>query len=456
MIRGAHNLIQTIIVMTAITQPLTNPTATADPTGNTSQLSTQNRIKALEAELKNIRQLQNQTWLTNQSKTAEQLQSLITQTIRNTESHTSLLSQDIEAGYQNGYVLKSSDGKFSLKIGLQEMVRFIYNDRDAMRIADGTTSGFENRRTKLFFSGNALHPDFSYKISISFSKSSGTASLSDAYARWQLTDQTAIQLGQFKPPFLYEELMSSSNQLTADRSYVNALRTLARTQGIMLDHQDDKWRLRAAINDGVIINPAGTNSKTSNTPFNASSAEFAITARTDFLIRGDWKQFKDYTSWGDDEFGLLLGAAAHWQTDAFGSSSNENQFIEYTIDAAAEFGGAEIAAALVGSYIDSNSPTTPTYNQIGGIHLVPDKIELFTRYEWFNFDNATKSTTNANFSALTTGINYYLKKQNIKFTTDIIWAFDPVPTSSTSVGLLADSPGADDQFTLRSQISLRW
>jgi len=61
MIRGAHNLIQTIMVMTAITQPLTNPTATADPTGNTSQLSTHNKIKALETQLQMIRHTQNQT-----------------------------------------------------------------------------------------------------------------------------------------------------------------------------------------------------------------------------------------------------------------------------------------------------------------------------------------------------------------------------------------------------------
>ncbi len=457
-----RRMIRVTILFTAISQSVCVPLTFGEPVDSADQLNFMNRIKSLETELRLIREAQDQSWLNNHADSTEEIHAIINEVLHDANKRTSLLRQDGDSGYDGGYFLNSPDGIFSLEIGFQEMIRFVFNDRDTRGLGeDGDVSGFENRRTKMFFSGHVFDPKFSYRLSISLSKSSGTASLSDGYGRWDISDQIAVQAGQFKPPFLYEELMSSSKQLAADRSFVNALRTLSRSQGVMFDYQGSRLRVRTEINDGVIINPSGTNGKTVGTAFNVSTAEFALTGRVDFLAKGNWKQFKDYTSWSNDEFGLLVGAAGHWQTDAFGTSANENRFVEWTVDAAAEFGGAEIAAAIIGSYIDTNTPGMPIYNQIGGtiqggVHIVPDKVELFARYEWFDFDGATNATTRSDFSALTMGVNWFMQGQKVKFTTDVIWAFDPVPESSANVGLLADVAGADDQLVLRSQMSLRW
>jgi len=121
----------------------------------------------------------------------------------------------------------------------------------------------------------------------------------------------------------------------------------------------------------------------------------------------------------------------------------------------------ESIRALVGSYIDSSAPAVPIFNQIGamaqgGVMIVPDEVEAFVRYEWFDFDGATDGATDANFSSITAGLNWFIEAHRVKFSTDVIWAFDPVPDGSSGVGLLEDVVGADDQIVFRSQLSLRW
>jgi len=55
---------------------------------------------------------------------------------------------------------------------------------------------------------------------------------------------------------------------------------------------------------------------------------------------------------------------------------------------------------------------------------------------------------------LTVGVNYYLKRHAAKLTFDVVWAMDPIPMSSTGLGIPADVAGADNQVVIRSQFQL--
>lgn len=100
----------------------------------------------------------------------------------------------------------------------------------------------------------------------------------------------------------------------------------------------------------------------------------------------------------------------------------------------------------------------------GGIFIVPDKVELFGRYEWIDFDGVyyrnngagtqggTANLVKDELGIFSAGINYYIHKHSAKLTLDAQYTFDPVPVSNSGGGLLSSSD--DSQFVLRSQ--LQW
>src|SRR5690606_38208544 len=147
-----------------------------------------------------------------------------------------------------------------------------------------------------------------------------------------------ITVGRFKPQFLREENVSGFQQLAAERSYLADYFTVDYSEGAELAYATDRFRASAAVHDG---------SYSANTDFNADRTDAAVSGRVEFLVAGDFKQFSDFTSWSNDEFGLLIGAAAGYE---FGESDGGDipDLFKYTVDASAEFGGFNLFGAIVG------------------------------------------------------------------------------------------------------------
>jgi hypothetical protein len=58
---------------------------------------------------------------------------------------------------------------------------------------------------------------------------------------------------------------------------------------------------------------------------------------------------------------------------------------------------------------------------------------------------------------LTFGLNYYINKQQTRFTLDVVWALDPLPSGLGDLallGLLPDDSDEEDQITVRAQLQL--
>ncbi len=418
------------------------------------------RLQQLQIELEQIKTTAEQSWQIDR----EDIQALIRETQQDSRGRISLLQDKVsgQAGYDGKMFIANEDGSFRLNIGLYSQARFVHNARDTKGTDDDSASGFELRRTRIYLTGNAFGQDLKYDVVVSFSTSTGAANLSTGALEYRLNDEVSVRWGQFFAPFLYEQLMSSSRQLAVDRSYVNSLRTIGRTQGVQLQYEQNNLRLRGMWNDGAAVDPAGRHADTDNTPWNTGTTEWAFTARADVLLQGDsWKQFADYTSWADDPFAWMVGGAVHIQKDGVGTATAEFDTLQWTADTAIEFGGANLAASIVGAHFKSTAPAGPTYDQVGGViqggfFVIPDEWEIFARYEWFDFDGATKATTESDFSAITAGFNWFFQKHNLKWTNDIVIALDPVPDDSTGLGLLEDVAGADEQIVIRSQLTMRF
>jgi hypothetical protein len=437
----------------------------ADLASLRAQLAQQQQvIQQQQQRLASLEGSQEQNWLNERR--AQEVKSLVREVLADADTRASLLESSLNAGYKNGFFLASEDGTFNLKIGVESQIRYIYNSRD--NEASGTDedeNGFQIRRGRVDFRGNAFDPKLTYRLRLAATRDTGNAVLEVAQVGYEFADGCKINAGQFKPLFLREENVSGFRQLAVERTYAADYFTIDYSQAAELTLDTDWLRGSVAVHDG---------SYTQNSDFDTDRTDIAVAGRAEIKLAGDWKQFDDFTSWSKDQLGILLGAGIDYEVGEGGSGTNTPDVLKYTADASVEVAGFNLFGAFYGQQFSDNDSTAglPTdlddANQIGlvaqaGVFLIPDKFELFGRYEWIDFDGAyyrnngggtqggTRNLTDDDeLSIVTFGGNWYARKHNLKLTLDVAWALDPVPVANTGAGFLASSD--DDQVVLRSQV----
>lgn len=421
-----------------------------DTNGKDNDQDLRARVARMEAELSRLKAEDGDQWLTEQR--AAEIRSIVQDVLADADTRASLLQGGTTAGHDGHFFLASADGNFRLNVGGQIQIRYVRNFRDGGSGGGGGVdehrSGFEVRRAKLTFSGNVIDPTWTYRIqgNFRFDTGDGDFDLEDAYVEKEFDNGLKVRGGQFKLPFLREELVSSKYQLAADRSFVNELYNQDRASGIQVSYEAEKWRAAGAYSNGFA---------TSNTPALTEDTEIALTARVEVLLVGDsWEQFNDFTSWQDDEFGLLVGGAIHYEKQEYGTPSGpEVERFTWTIDGSAEFGGANVYAAVVGNHLDDDAFFDADQFGVviqGGYFFVPDELEVFVRYEWSDLDIAPLE----DISILTIGVNRYFSGHNAKWTTDVGFSLEPIEISEPQIGFLTDAPGEDGQVVIRTQFQL--
>lgn len=419
-----------------------------------SQAAMQSELTALKTRLAELEAKQNDTWLNERR--AEEVKSLVREVLSDADTRASLLANGLSAGH-NGkhFFLASEDGSFVLNAGAQIQFRYIYNSRNRAGAAvDENEFGFQLRRAKLFFNGHIGSPRITYAIGLQTARNSETVFLDHAWFGYKLMDGVTVYGGESKAPFLREELTSSKRQLAVERSSVNEFFTAGRVQGVWTKIEvDDHTKLTVAITDGVNSGEAG-----GTKDFHNDISDFALTARVDMRLAGQWAQMKDFAAWSGEETAMFVGGAFHWEIAETGDNQTSfpgiDDMFTWTIDGSIECEGTNLYAAIVGVHFN-NIGGTNDIDQFGfvvqgGIMLIPDKFEPFLRWEWIDPD-----TTHA-VNLVTVGTNYYLHKHNAKITTDLVWALNSLATigASSSQGLLGDSVGQRNQVALRAQFQL--
>jgi len=316
---------------------------------------------------------------------------------------------------------------------------------------DDVTVGFVMRRAKIAAKAkvtDTIHAN----IQLAFNRSTGLAALETAEINWKLTDDWTLRFGQFKSPFLREELVSSKRQLTSERSPVNETFNQDYSQGVELNYAQESWRLAFMVSDGF---------NTDNTRFNsAMESDIALTARAEVLL-GDagFKQYKQFTSFRGVTQGAMLGLAGHWQSmgDTNPSLPNSMDMTTITGDFSFVADGWNLYAAGIWRNMDVTAATSADDFGVvvqGGV-FISDADEIFARYSGFfpdDFDGA------ADFNSLTVGWNRYISPEShaAKLTVDLTYHFDAVTGSgiATSDGhnLLTDTN--DGQLGLIAQVQL--
>lgn len=400
-------------------------------------------VNSLKAEVDVLRSERESDWLTEHR--AEEIKGLVQDVLADADTRASLQGSTMNAGYDGGFYIRTSDDTFKLKINGQLQVRWDFNHRKAEENEQSNAYGFEVRRFKLKFSGYVIDPSWAYKFTIVNTRNArvgGSAGFyaEDAWIQKKFDNDMYVKVGQFKAPFLREELVSSSAQLAVERSMVNNAFTYGWTQGIELGWSNDWLSLKGMYNDG----PLRLNGQA------YSTGENSLTARAEVKLAGDWKMFKSLSGFGNTDFGLMIGGAVEWY-----NLDNPNNFLEYgNVDGRNNIGfTADISMGGSGwtafSYFvwgnGSNHQAVYDQNTVdswgwvvqGGIMPVDD-IELFARYELGDIDDYRGTLdlpgTTGHNSTLTVGANWWpTGDKHVKISADFGYAFSN----------LADGPGAN-------------
>jgi hypothetical protein len=402
------------------------------------------QLRASVAELSAARKDEESGWLTERR--ASEIRGLVEEVLADADTRASLLAQGATAGWDKGFYLASADGNYRLKISGQMDIRWVLNHQENAPSGDDNQYGFEMRRMKLAFEGHVIDPSWEYYIKAAFDRDGGAFELEDATVSKSFENGIEVTFGQFKLPFLREELTSSTRQLAVERSLVNEEFNQDRSKAVQVGYEADRWRVSGAYSDGF---------NSDNTEFDDSNVRYAFTGRGEFLVMGDWGQFKDFTSPRGSETGVMLGAAAHFQNgNGTGALASQDRFT-WTLDGSAEFSGANLYAALIGNHL-SDQGAVPDRDQWGfvvqGAYYVTEDWELFGRYEWGDQDTAGQE----DLSIITIGVNYYIASHNLKWQTDFGYAFDAVTSawSTSGTGWRNDAANEDGQTVLRTQFQL--
>lgn len=353
------------------------------------------------------------------------------------------------AGWEKGNFFITDGGANTLKVYGFTQFRYLANfrDEDSAGEQGDFTHGFQMRRTRIGMKGSIWDKNLTFDIVGEFSRSTGVFTLVDGFAQYKFDNGMNIRWGQFKVPFMREELISDVRQLTVERSTFNTVFSQMRSQGIQLGYEGEKFRGWAEVSDG---------GNAINTDFTSGSeADFGLTARGEFRWGdGDFKRFEDFTSWRGSKYAGLVGAAVHYHDGGETGGTTDTAVFSATADVSIEGDGWNLFAA--GTWRNTDPAGGASTDDFGvvvqGGFFFSDQCEAFARYDAIFPDDANGD----DFHTLTAGVNYYVSPQShaVKISADVQYYFNDeganaLVSPTTGSNLLADTE--DGQVALRVQ-----
>jgi hypothetical protein len=363
---------------------------------------------------------------------------------------------DFTAGYKGGkLIIQSPDGNFSINPNFQLQVRNVTNIRDT---GDDTITenGFELRRAKFGFAGNAWSKDFTYEFLWETNRNSGAVSLQDGWARYRFSPDWLVRVGQFKDPLGKEQTGSSKRLLAAERSLLNELLIggddYVQGASIIFAPAENPLRFEVATTDGTQQSNTNFRDVSGTTP--DTRPDWGAAGRAEFQVIGTkFKGYDDFTAMNQGEDLLVFGAGADI------TETGDTNLITYTADAQWEnTRGTGVFGAVLGRFISANS-MTDDLNDIGfliqagqmtGITWAKAEWEIFGRYDITIFDE-DRNFENDDIHEITVGTNGYFHGHSSKVTVDFTYLPNGCPNDQNGAGILQSN---EDEFVIRAQYQL--
>jgi len=428
----------------------------AEPT--TEQLMQQ--IQQLQAKVDQMETKQ-------QAVNSKDVDATVEAVLKDADKRSQLLQMEgFTAGWtkDKGFRIQDAAGNWVLHPNFQFQFRSVTSFRhDGKQVdasgqgSDDIENGFEIRRMKFGFDGNAFTPDLTYFFlwntaqgSVSGGNDAGSVFLEQAWIKYFFNDDWAFRVGQFVNPVFHEQTTSSKYTLEVERSLANILITGSNesfTQAISLiyDHKDSQIQAEFGLEDGFT---------SGNTDFvdknEGASQNWGIFGRVNFFVNGTREQYKDFTAMGNRNDLLVFGVGADLT-----EMGNDTQYL-WTADCQWEnTAGLGVYAAAIGNYLDSGDLDNQFCNYaflIQAGYMINDRWEVFGRYDFTKVDEAITSGGHDEFCEITLGANWYVGgNHNAKVTVDLSWLPNGCPADIGALDYLATD---DDEVVIRGQFQL--
>jgi hypothetical protein len=365
------------------------------------------------------------------------------------------------------FVIRSEDKNYSFSPTLVWQFRSVTTWRQQ---APGGTeewdNGFENRRARLGFEGNIINPDFTYRFNFAADRTN-SATVNDAYAQYRFNPMWAVRWGQYKDPWTQEENVNDARVMAVERSLLNAQIGGANTgwvQGVNLIYGDAKpWVMCFVVHDGAASRDTTfQDGPASATPLLGGASEaWGVTGRAHYFVKGNGKEYADFTASGNTEDLLVFGAGADL------TQGGSNNILFHTVDVQWEnTHGLALFGEYMALYRDISTGTTGaggvapgTFYDWGFLvqagYMLDRHWEVFGRADWTQRDksayNPGRPVTETSIYEFTGGVNYYVWKYHARFTMDLNYLPNGVPQDEGGLGYLSSG---SNEVVLRSQFTL--
>ena len=316
------------------------------------------------------------------------------------KGHVTKKEKTLEGKFKDGFVIESSDGKNSMKIGGRLHMDYrAYSNNIANDSTNAGTTGkqadtFDVRRARLELSGT-YRQYYDYLLSVDatgasngdtkIGKGSKDVSILDqAYLNFKWIPKAQIRVGQFKSPMNLEKITSSNNIDFQERSLVNSL-AANEDRGIMV-HGVPTPGITYAL---AVMSGEGAKNRNDKNPrvdeveyvgrLTANLAEFTGNKDSVFHVGGSYSytnfdKLSTTDSEGEGVNGWLSGTSA-FRTEARGAEflklpavvgvagvSNEIQRQRLGLEGVASFGPLKLQAEWLRNNFKWDNSTTVSYN----------------------------------------------------------------------------------------------
>ncbi|MEE2819140.1 MAG: porin [Planctomycetota bacterium] len=436
-------------------------------------LEVQQNTDSMRNELDDLKSNQ-QDWITEER--AEDLRVLVKGLLDDADARSSLVGDGLLGGWSDGFFIASSDGRFRLNISGLVQERYIMSYQ---RVGPGFQwdrwrGGMENTRTRLNLSGHLFDKDLTFLYQPGFGYLDPNAISNspllrigarywDAWLKYRINDEWSAKLGVFTLPFTRESLVSDARQLAVDKSLMDYRIGLARSQGVQFTWHRDNMRVFMSTSNGGLTmrgNQAGSTNPTPPWAALGQDTDFSGTVRAEFLLKGQWNQFNQFTSPPGSEEAQMFGIAFHTQSEErLGLGGGKVDAVGITADLSMNYDGASFFAS--GTIHNIKNFTVSLENTdlfayiVQGSKYVSDSTELFTRYEAGGLKQDFFG--GPTIQILTSGANWYLEGQQFKITSDFGWSFGELsPVFVNQMLGWRGSPNRNAEWVFRTQLQVEF
>lgn len=330
--------------------------------------------------------------------------------ISRSEAAAATASTAAKVYYKNGTRVDFADTGSTFGINTFIQTRYGFTDHEEGE----NTSSFKVNRARLIASGSALNKEFEYYLQGEFAGAS--ASLKDAYLKWNIDKDLALRMGQYKTPISRQFVTSDYAIQFADRSLASDYFDLDRNQGLEATFSaTPDLKLGAAIFNGLStgegINKTGVDTKHTG----------AVFFRAD--LAGKMDPFKEGDLDVTEGMAVNVGGAyaySDFQATATGAPSVQHDGHSVSLDANLKSEGMSVHSEFFWAKdepegADSASPLGG-YVQ-GGYLLADRKTELAARYSLVSCDDGAAAGDCSGLDQIqevTLGLNYHFSAHNLK------------------------------------------